>query len=111
MRIDIVHGLEGVISTAEAFRKQIIAAINAPHQVWNHSRVAFEKTTHVVTKSCIPLKPGRTRKSASQLTGAGIPRFREQRHSAQLWVGSDFIENWGLSPIERSVGIAAEHRC
>src|ERR1700678_1827941 len=63
----IVHALEGVISIGAAVRKEVVAAIDAPHQVRNHPRVTLHETADIVAKAPIPLEPRHARKSAAEL--------------------------------------------
>src|SRR5215470_1741807 len=76
--IDVVHGLEGMIRMLATIRKQIVTPINATHQVWDHAPVTSDKTTDIVTIACVPLQPGRSRKSASELITTDIPRLCDQ---------------------------------
>src|SRR5208337_2656518 len=73
--IDIVDGLEGMIGILAAVRKQVIAAINATHKVWDHPCVAPDETTDMVTITRVPLQPGRARKSTSELIAVDVPRL------------------------------------
>src|ERR1019366_3469564 len=109
--IDIVDGLEGMIGMLAAVRKQVIAAINATHKVWDHPCVAPDETADMVTITRVPLQPSRARKSTSELIAADVPRLRDQSQPAQLGVRGNFTENWSISPVERSVGVTAKHRC
>src|SRR5271166_4325424 len=98
--IDIVDGLEGMIGMLPAVRKQVIAAVDTTHKVRDHPRVAPHKTADIVAITGVPLQPGRTRKSTSELIAADVPRFRDQGHSAQLGVRGNFTENRSIPPIE-----------
>src|ERR1039458_3827789 len=109
--IDIVDGLEGMIGMLSAVRKQVIAAVDTTHQVRDHPRVAPDKTADIVAITRVPLQPRRARKSTSELIAADVPRLRDQRQPAQLGVCSNFTENRSISPVERSVGVTAKHRC
>src|SRR6202158_3586990 len=100
MAIDIVDGLEGVIGMLAAVRKQVIAAVDTAHQVWDHARVALHKTADIVAITRVPLQPGRARKSVSELIAPDVPRLRDQSQTAQLGVRCDFTENWSMSPIK-----------
>src|SRR5208283_1676556 len=109
--IDIVDGLEGMIGMLAAVRKQVIAAVDTTHKVWDHPRVASDKSADIVAITRVPLQPSRAGKSASKLIAADVPRLRDQRQPAQFGVRGDFTENWSISPVERSVGVTAKHRC
>src|ERR1700739_142785 len=97
--IDIIHGLVRVIGIGTAVRKKIVAAINATHQVRDHSPIALDKTTNIITKPRIPLEPGQPRKSTSELIRAGVPGFCDQLQQAQFGIGGDFTEDRSISPI------------
>src|ERR1700745_1886035 len=56
MAIDIVHGLESMIGMFAAVRKQIIAAIETTHKIWDHPLVAPHKTTDVITITLCPVQ-------------------------------------------------------
>src|SRR5208337_1120941 len=109
--IDKVDGLEGMICMLAAVWKQVIAAVDTTHKVRDHSRVAPHKTVDIVAITRIPLQPGRARKSTSELIAADVPRLRDQRQPGQLGVRRNFTENRSISPVERSVGVTAKHRC
>src|ERR1017187_4514288 len=109
--IDIVDGLEGMVGMLAAVRKQVIAAVDTTHKVRDHPRIAPHKTADIVAITRVPLQPGRARKSTSELIAADVPRLRDQSKPAQLGVCGNFTENWSISPVERSVGVTAKHRC
>src|SRR5882762_10009356 len=106
----VVHALIGVISLCTAVGKEIVAAINATHQVRDHPRIALNKTANIVAEPRVPLQPGNAWESAAKLVSAGVPGFCDQMQSTQLRISGDFTEYGGVSPIERSIRIAAEHR-
>src|ERR1700704_401672 len=88
----VVHTLVGVISLATTVGKEIVAAIDAAHQVRDHPWVALNKTTNIVAKPCVPLQPGNAWKSATKLISAGIPGFCDQMQPPQLRIGGNFAE-------------------
>src|ERR1700731_762039 len=98
--IDIVYGLEGMIGMLPAVRKQVIAAVDATHQVRDHPRVASHKTADIVAITLVPLQPGRSGKSTSELIAADVPRLRDQRQPAQLGICGNFAEYRSISPIQ-----------
>src|SRR5882762_432457 len=95
----VVHTLVGVIRLATTVGKEIVAAIDATHQVRDHRRIAFNKTADVVAESRVPLQPGNAWKSAAKLVSAGVPGFCDQMQSTQLRISGDFTEYGGVSPI------------
>src|SRR6202162_4291703 len=80
--IDIVDGLEGMIGMLAAVRKQVIAAVDTAHQVWDHARVALHKTAEIVAITRVPLQPGRARKSVSELIAPNVPRLADKTQTA-----------------------------
>src|SRR5205807_1432077 len=68
----VVHALVGVVSIGAAVGKEVVAAINATHQLWDHSRIAFNETANVIAEASVPLQPSYAGKSATELIGAGI---------------------------------------
>src|SRR5208337_4103869 len=63
VRSHVVHALIGVIGVGAAVREKIIAAIDTPHQVRNHSGITLDKAADVVPESSVPLEPGYARES------------------------------------------------
>src|SRR6267378_4373183 len=106
----IVHALIGVISLCTTVGKEIVAAIDATHQVRDHPRIAFNKTADVIAEPCVPLQPGNAWEAATKLISAGVPGFCDEMQLTQLWISGDFTEYGSVSPIEGPVRIAAEHR-
>src|SRR5262249_47191041 len=90
--------------------KEVVAAINPPHEVRDHPRVAFDEAPDIVAKPAVPLEPGHTWESPAELIGSRVPRFRNQTQAAQLRIGGDFAKNGGVSPVERAIRVTAEYR-
>ena len=110
VRSYVIHALVGVISFVAVVGKKIVAAVDATHQVRNHPRIALNETADVIAKPPVPLEPSHAGKSAAELICAGVPRLSDQTEPAQLRIGGDLAEDRRVSPVERSVRIAAEHR-
>src|ERR1700677_835090 len=96
----IVHALIGVISIGAGVRKEVVAAIDTPHHVGHHSRIAFDETANIVAKSSVPLEPGDAWEPPAKLIGACVPRFRDQTQPAQLRVSGNFTEEWSVPPVQ-----------
>ena len=73
-----VNALVGVICVSASVGKKVVAAIDTPHQVWDHSRIAFNKAANVVAKAAVPLQPRLAWESAAELKRSGIPRLCDQ---------------------------------
>ena len=70
--IDVVHGLEGVIGMLAAVRKQVIAAVI--RRIRSGTIPALpSKTADIVAITCVPLQPGRARKTMSEPIAADVP--------------------------------------
>src|ERR1700722_3807376 len=78
VRSYVVHALVRVISVGASVRKEVIATIDAPHQIGNHTCFASDETAHIVAKPSVPLKPGDARESVTELVCADIPRLCDQ---------------------------------
>src|SRR6516164_2600125 len=108
MRSDEVNALVGVIGIEAIIGEKIVAAIETAHEVGDHSRISFDETANVIAKPPVPLEPGYAGESAAELISAGVPRLRDQPYLAQLWISRNFSEDRSMSPVERSILIAAE---
>jgi hypothetical protein len=53
----VVDALVGVIRIRAAVGKEVIAAIDAPHQVGNHPSVTLDEAADIVAKASVPLAP------------------------------------------------------
>src|SRR5271165_766951 len=74
----IVQALIGVIGVGAVVGKQVIAAIDASHQVRDHPWIALDETANVVTETSVPLEPIYAWESATELISARVPRFCDQ---------------------------------
>src|SRR5208337_2870575 len=70
VRSQIVQALIGVIGIGAVVGKQVIAAIDAPHQVRDHSWISLNETANIVTKTPVPLEPIYAWESAAELISA-----------------------------------------
>src|SRR6266446_891802 len=68
-----VHTLVGVIGVGAGVGKEVVAAIDATHQIRNHPRIALNETANVVAKPSVPLEPSQTWESATELISTGVP--------------------------------------
>src|SRR5437667_10502268 len=73
-----VHTLIGVIRGGLSGGKEVLASVDAPHQVRNHPRIAFNETANIVAKPSVPLKPSQAWKTAPKLVSPGVPGLRDQ---------------------------------
>src|SRR5271165_3369387 len=73
-----VHALVGVISVSASVGKKVIAAVEPPHQVRDHPRIALDEAADIVAKASVPLQPSYTGESSAELKSTGIPGFRDQ---------------------------------
>src|SRR5262249_40545752 len=78
MRSNEVHALVSMVGVITIVRKKIVAAIDPAHEIWHHSRIAFDEAPHIIPKPCIPLQPGYAWEPASELISPCVPRFRDQ---------------------------------
>src|SRR5580704_12677439 len=92
VRSYVIHALVGMISFLPGVGKEIIAAIDATHQVRNHPRIALNETPDVIAKTPVPLEPSHTGKSAAELICGGVPRLGDQTEPAQVRIGGDLAE-------------------
>jgi hypothetical protein len=67
-----------VVSVGAAVGKEIVAAVDAPHQVRNHPRITLHETADIVAEAPVPLEPRYARKSATELKRSRIPRLCDQ---------------------------------
>src|SRR5271157_1061291 len=74
----VVQALVGVVSVGPVIGKQVVAAVDAPHQVRDDTWIALNETANIVAKTSVPLQPIYARESATQLISACIPGFRNQ---------------------------------
>src|SRR5262249_61927240 len=106
----VVHALIGVICVGAIVRKQVVTAVDASHQIGNHSGVAFDKAPNIVPKPSIPLKPRYARKSSAELKSTRVPGLSDEPQPSQFRIARDFGEDRSVSPVKISIRIAAEDR-
>src|SRR5271169_898713 len=75
VRSEVVHALVGVVRVGAPVREKIVATVNAPHQVRNHSGIPFYKAAEIVPEPSVPLEPRYAGESAAELISAGVPGF------------------------------------
>ena len=109
VRGDVVHALVGMICIGTIIGEKVVTPIDPPHQVRNHAGITFDETTYVVAKPSVPLQPRDAREPGAELISARIPGLRDQPQLAQFRISGNFGENGSMPPVERSVGVAAEH--
>src|ERR1700745_383639 len=110
MRSDKIYALVSVIGIEAVIGEKIITAVETAHELGDQSRITFDETANVIAKAPVPLQPRYAGKSTAELISACVPWLRDQPQLAQLWISGNFSEDRSMSPVERSVRIAAEDR-
>ena len=75
------------------------------------TRLASHEAPDVVSKTTVPLEPGQARKATSQLIATRrVPGFGNQAQRIEVVFRRDVAEYRRLVVVQRTVGIAREHR-
>ena len=105
-----VHALIGVVCVLAIVGKEVLAAVEPPHQRRDYTGIPAYEPAQIVAKAAVPLRPRRPGEGATELVGAGrVPGFGDQAHSAESGIGRDVPEDRRIFVPEGAVS-TREHR-
>ncbi len=78
VRSNVVDALIGVIGVVAVIGEKIVAPVDPPHQVGDHSRVTFHKPAQVIAEPAVPLQPRDAGKASPELVGSRVPGLSDQ---------------------------------